>query len=112
MVTQSDVLFMALCIPTRLYIALNAQTPTTPLTLAACVLSCAFLVLWMRPNLRPTGWETQGRPIWWNDARVVHGILWGLFALSAFTNKPWAWKFLVADVIVAIMAFFFMKNRT
>ena len=102
---MSSYLFLFGCMPVRSLIALYAkENPgNAVLRAAAFVLAASFAVLWMKPELRPTGAETFGAPIWWNDARIVHALLWLAYALCE------KWEFLAVDVIVGLMAFFFMK---
>ena len=112
MIGRSDFMFFAMCIPTRIFIALVASQIrpeiAVPLTL---ITGLALLRLHLSPSLRPTGTETLGRPIWWNDMRAIHAALWIGFAVAALMGYDWAWKLLAIDVIVGLVSFFFLKPR-
>jgi hypothetical protein len=54
---------------------------------------------------RQTGAEVFGAKIWWNNLRPLHALLYGLFAYYAIQRANFAWKFLLADVIIGFFAF-------
>lgn len=53
---------------------------------------------------RPTGVETDGKPIWWNHLRPVHAVMYFAFAYAAIQQMSCAWLFLAADVIIGLDA--------
>ena len=112
MIDRSEFMFLAMCIPSRIFIALTASQIrpeiAVPLTL---ITGLAFLRLYLNPSLRLTGPETFGRPIWWNDVRIIHAALWIGFAVAKLQGYDWAWKLLALDVIVGLVSFFFLKPR-
>lgn len=107
---MSEYLFALGCIPSRTLIALWAKDnqPTWFIAIAALV-ALSFFRLWLNPELRPVGVETFGKPIWWNQMRIIHAILWMSFALAALQGRDWAWKLLALDVILGLASFFFIK---
>jgi hypothetical protein len=58
---------------------------------------------------RKTGPETSGGPIWWNALRPVHAALYLAAALSALASadalRALAWKLLLADVALGVVAY-------
>ena len=73
---QRAILFWAVCIPTRLYIA------SLPPTLYTRTFAAVIGVRWV------LGYENGkvgafGGPAWWADQRVAHGALWSAYAISA-----------------------------
>ena len=107
---KSELAFLALCIPSRIAIALAArQYPKeiVPMAIAFAIGSVYFYM----SGTRQTGLETMGRPIWWNDMRPLHALLWTAFVVAALQGKQWAWKFLALDVTLGLASFFFLKPR-
>jgi ABC-type iron transport system FetAB permease component len=70
----------------------------------ALIPALGFLIIYMF-NLRKTGLETGNKEIWWNDIRVIHGLLYLCFALYAIKQKRYAWVALLLDVILGMVAF-------
>ena len=63
-----------------------------------------FIIIYFT-GIRSTGAEVFGDKIWWNDLRIVHAMLYILFAIYAFQNKWFAWMPLEVDVLVGLLAF-------
>ena len=63
-----------------------------------------FLYLWIF-NKRAFGAEAGGE-IWWKNFRIIHSILYFLFAYLAITKNRQAWKLLAIDVVFGLMLFF------
>lgn len=107
---KSEVLFLALCIPSRITLALGAREYPKELIPFALAFSLGSTYYYLS-GTRRTGVETFGRPIWWNDLRPVHALMWFAFVIAAIGGKRWAWKLLAADVIIGLLSFFFLKDR-
>ncbi len=101
-------LFLLGCIPTRAaltYVAAKSQGGTLSMLGALAALpAMGFLVIYFM-GLRKAGAETGGAPIWWNNLRPIHSILWGAFAFAAIIGKHWAWIILAADTLFGTLAF-------
>lgn len=68
----------------------------------ALIPGIGFLVIWLT-GARKTGPETFGAPIWWNNLRPIHGMLYLLFAIFAIHgDNENAWKVLALDVIIGL----------
>jgi hypothetical protein len=56
-------------------------------------------------DTRSSGVETFGAPIWWNQLRIVHALLYTWFIVDVMTNKPHPFVPLVIDWWIGLMAF-------
>ncbi len=101
-------LFLIGCIGTRLlfvYAAKNAGPKYLPyLGYLALLPSIGFTYIFLTGS-RPTGGETFGQPIWWNNLRPVHALLYGLFAHQAINKNASAWRILLLDVAIGLVSF-------
>jgi hypothetical protein len=99
-------LFLLACLPLRILLAFLAKTQLsllTPMGIMYLFIGVGMAMIYLF-NLRPTGIEAGGR-IWWNSIRPLHSAIYLGFSAAALTGKPWAWLFLLADVIVGVIAF-------
>ncbi len=106
-VHKSMLLFLLGCVPARLLLVHIARTrPEWLPTLGLLALLPAVGFLWIyATNSRKTGAETFGRPIWWNNMRPIHAMLYALFAFMALSRVRQAWTVLALDVFLGICAF-------
>lgn len=56
-------------------------------------------------ELRKTGIETDGKPIWWDHLRPVHAALYYIFAVMALRKQDNAYIPLLVDVVIGLLAF-------
>ena len=101
-------LFLIGCIGTRalfVYIAKNIGPRFLPLLGYLALLPMIGFIYIYFTGSRQTGAEVFGAKIWWNDLRPIHALLYGLFAYYAINRAPFAWKFLLADVMIGFFAF-------
>lgn len=91
--TKRLLMFILGCIPVRIglsylteYINKKNNISTTWIVLRyilvtfLAIISISFFIIYIF-GLRKTGLETQGKPIWWNNLRPLHGLLYGASAL-------------------------------
>jgi hypothetical protein len=101
-------LFLFGCIGARLalvYVAKTISLQYLPvLGYAALLVAIGFMYFFIT-GTRQTGAEVFGDKIWWNNLRPVHAALYGLFAYNAINKNKDAWMFLLADVLIGIVAF-------
>jgi hypothetical protein len=101
-------LFLIGCIGTRAVITYAAYIASpellTYLGYLALLPAIGFFTIYFM-DLRKTGAEVFGEHIWWNNLRPIHGMLYTLFAVSAITQQPYAWKWLLADVMLGFTSF-------
>lgn len=102
-------LLFAICILTRTFIMLTAKYKCREeivqhvLCFFGLAVAIGLITLWLTGR-RKTGWETQGRIIWWNWLRPIHAVLWGLFAVQIYRKCDTAWRILAADLWLAAFA--------
>jgi hypothetical protein len=104
---QRALMFLIGCIGVRslfVYLAYTASPTILPYYgYAALLPTIGFAVIYTF-GLRKTGLEVGGERIWWNDLRPIHAALYGAFAAAAMASQPWAWMFLLADVLLGLGA--------
>ena len=71
---------------------------------AALIPAFGFSIIYLF-GLRKTGPEVFGGKIWWNHLRPIHALLYFLFAYNAIKQKHDSYKYLLADVIIGLLAF-------
>jgi hypothetical protein len=102
------VLFLGGCILVRSLIAYTAYTINVNYLPVMGALALIPVIGWLNIyfiNPRNTGPEVFGGQIWWNALRPVHAAIWFCFAIAALNKSPNAYLFLVADVILGLLAF-------
>jgi hypothetical protein len=101
-------LFLFGCMGTRLGFAWLAYVASprllTALGYLALLPAIGFFAIYFL-GLRKTGPEVFGDRIWWNHLRPIHGTLYAAFAYAAITGQSYAWKILLADAVIGLMAF-------
>ena len=50
------------------------------------------------------------KKIWWNDFRIIHGILYLFFSYHILKKSKDAWKFIAIDTTIGLLAFFHHHN--
>lgn len=112
---MSKTLFLLGCIPTRIFLVYIAyflcfsfekQQIKTLFSLFTLMIGLSFIVIYLN-GWRKTGIETEGRIIWWNHIRPLHGFMFITFSLLNFLNFKYSWIFLALDVIIGLIAFFY-----
>jgi len=86
------------------YIAYNFPQFLKTLGLLALIPASGIMYIYFKGS-RKTGPETFGDPIWWNDLRPIHGLLWFTFAYMAINGMKNAWMVLLVDVIIGFLAY-------
>jgi len=98
------------CIGTRLLfvlIAKNINIFYLPyLGYLALLPAIGFIYIFITGS-RQTGVEVFGDRIWWNNLRPIHALLYILFAYNAILGRRSAWKFLLYDVMIGLIAFLY-----
>ncbi len=101
-------LFLIGCIGTRaLFVVIAKNLSTNYLRYAgylALLPAIGFMYIFLT-GARQTGPETMGAPIWWNNLRPFHAVLYFLFAYNAIKGIRSAWVYLLIDVIFGLINF-------
>ena len=101
-------LFLIGCMGTRVLLVYAAKNVGPKLLsymgYLALVPAFGFTYIFLTGS-RPTGGETFGQPIWWNNLRPVHAALYTLFAYNAINKNADSWKILAADVTIGLVGF-------
>ena len=102
------ILFLVGCIGVRSYLVYLAKT-VKPNNLKlmgylALLPAIGFTYIYLTGS-RKTGPEVFGDKIWWNDLRPIHAMMYFIFAYLAIQGKEYAWKILLADVLLGLTAF-------
>lgn len=121
--TKGLLLFLFGCIVTRVAIGMIAmkfgdvslragsKTKGQPPTLLQLLGGIYALIAITMTVLYFTGWragtgpETFGGKIWWNDHRIVHALMYLLFAILALQRKKYAWAVLIVDAAYGLIVF-------
>nr|QFG74422.1 MAG: hypothetical protein [Megaviridae environmental sample] len=109
-ITKRYIAFLGLCIPSRAlltYIAKTIDTKYLPyMTLFTLPASIGFLKIYFFGSAkadRQLEWA-DGR-VWWNELRVIFGLIYFSFSLCALFKVEYSWIFLLVDVIVGLVSF-------
>lgn len=104
-------MFFGGCITTRLILvylaftfAYNKPQYLQWMGYIAILPALGFTIIYLG-GYRKTGAEVFGERIWWNDLRPVHATLYAVFAYLAITKNKHAWKVLLMDVVIGLIAF-------
>ena len=101
-------LFLGICIPVRLiamFIALYIHKKYLPILGVPYLIAGIGIIYIYITGARQNGAETMGQPIWWNGLRPAHGLIYLVFAISAFLKYKDSWMILLIDVLLGLTAF-------
>lgn len=101
-------LFIFGCIGTRLFFVYLAKTINIkylPLLGYLALLPASGFLYFYFTNTRKTGVEVFGDKIWWNNLRPIHAMFYLLFAYNAINKSEYAWRYLLADVVLGLTSF-------
>jgi len=106
---QRWLMFLFGCILIRLFFVYLARFASENILkmmgYIALLPAIGFLYLWLF-NKREFGAEAGGE-VWWKNFRIVHSLLYFMFAYFAITNNyKQAWKILAIDVVFGLILFF------
>ncbi len=104
---MNHAIFLFGCIGTRVMLAYLAMTFTEYLPYMgyiAILISAWFFYIFLTGSTK-SGPEAGAMAKWWIPWRPIHGALYALFAYNAIHRVKSAWKILLVDVMVALLAF-------
>ena len=96
----------SLCITIRIFLVLLVKYINTDylpiLGYMAFIISFGFFFIYF------SGYRKKGildQPVWWNNLRPIHSLLYLLFAICAINKYDKSYILLLIDVIVGIISF-------
>jgi hypothetical protein len=100
------ILFLVGCIGTRsLLTGLSTNINLLPyIAIITLLISIGFLYIYIFGNEKADAqleW-TGDKKIWWNQLRLVHGLLYLLFSILAFKQNSYAWIVLGIDTFIGL----------
>lgn len=110
-INQRILLFLFGCISSRFFLSYLIKNISNKysfiLTFILLLIGIGFLTIYFF-DLRKTGLETGGNPIWWNNFRPIHGIFYLIASLLLFyKNKSLSSKIIFIDTLFGLSAFLF-----
>jgi hypothetical protein len=102
-------LFLLGCIGVRLLFVYLSKTYTDKLyffgIIASIIALGFFYVYFIGSDKADKQLEWLGdKQIWWDQLRIVHGLLFTLFAIFAFQKKSYSWVVLLIDTMIGLSA--------
>ena len=98
----------AICILLRLLLVIIAkyinQQYLKYFGIIGAIIGLSFIYLYFSKS-RLTGAEVFGEKIWWHKFRIIHGILYLIFAYLSFNIPNKAWIPLLIDVTLGFLLF-------
>ncbi len=98
---MNPLIFLFGCIGARFAFAYLATLYPMYCAFIAALISAGFFYIYITGS-RPVGIETGGKPIWWNQFRPLHGIMYGLYAVLAYNKYKYAPAIIVIDAIIGL----------
>lgn len=110
-------LFVLFCFPARLLLAYIAKTMSLyylPLfSIITFIIGIMFIKNYIN-NEPKVGFF--GSKVWWSNYRLVHGINYLFFSITAFFQYKNAWVFLLCDALLGLIFFLYeqyiISNRS
>jgi hypothetical protein len=106
--TKRILLYLVGCIGLRTlfaYIAKTVEIQYLPYLGALALLPVVGWLYIIFIGKRDTGFEVFGEKIWWKKLRIVHVIIYLLFAVLALMKHKCAWLLLLTDVLIGLATF-------
>lgn len=107
-------LFLFGCIGSRIALTIfikNQKVNNLPIFgYLGLTISFGFLYIYLTDS-RKTGGEVFGDKIWWNELRVVHGLLYLCFSIYSIKKKNYSWIPLLIDVSIGLISFLFYHYK-
>ena len=107
---DKTLLFLFVCFPARLLFAFLAKTIKSYylpfFSLIGFVIGIQFIKHYIK-NEPKIGFF--GSNVWWENYRLVHGINFLLFSITALFKNSNAWLFLFLDAILALLFYIYEK---
>ena len=111
-IVKRNLLFLIGCMGTRFSIVYLAKTQLKYLPIMGYLglIPAIVFALIFALKLRTTGAEVLGELIWWNNLRTLHSLFFFLFAYLAIKKNKNAWKVLLLDTLIGLIAFLIQRK--
>jgi hypothetical protein len=110
-ILQKRTLLFTLCIITRLSISLIAKYINKKylpfVGIITLIMGIGFIYIYLFGNdtaNKQLEW-TGDKGIWWHHFRPIHGILYMIFSILAFTKNNKSWLVILIDTIFGLILF-------
>ena len=100
--------FLFGCLPVRISIALIAKNLDVDYLPIMAIFTSIISLGFFNAYLKNSRVGFFGGDVWWNNYRLVHSIIFGLFSILAFCKHPDSWIVLLVDVCFGLL--FFINN--
>ena len=101
------ILFLSFCFTSRLLLAFIAKIidlKYLPIFGAiSFIISMSFFRNYLNQKSNSKGFFDS--KVWWNNYRLIHGILYLIFSILAIAKKPYSWIILLVDAIFGLLVF-------
>ena len=113
--TKRYLVFLGLCIPTRsllTYIAKTIDKKYLPyMTIITLPFAIGFFKIYFFGDKRADNQLTWANgKVWWNELRVIFGLIYFTFSICALLKFEFSWIFLLVDVIFGLGSFLIYHN--
>lgn len=99
--------FLFGCMTFRFFLTYISKTKLNLLPIMgtiALIPAIGFMIIYVF-KLRTTGIEVNGNPIWWNNLRPIHSLLFFLFSYLAINKNKNSWVVLLIDTLLGLTSF-------
>jgi len=107
---NKSLLFIFCCFPARLLLAYIAKIIDVYYLPFFALITFIIGILFIKnfiTNKPKTGFF--GSKVWWSNYRLIHGINFVLFSITAFLKYKNAWIFLLCDAFIGLTFFIYEK---
>jgi len=100
-------LFTFICIPTRIALAFAAKSVLPKYSKIVSIIAIFIAIAWIYKYFThdsKTSRGAYGGKVWWNKMRIVHAVIFIIFAILVIQKNPNAWLLLLFDVVIGSIA--------
>jgi hypothetical protein len=72
------------------------------------IIACGFIYIYIFGSQRADNQlEWANAKVWWNDYRIIHGLLYLSFSITALFKLNKSWIFLALDTLLGLILFLY-----
>lgn len=100
------------CIGTRTLLTLLIKNMSKPnrklVSIFTLIIACGFIYIYTFGSKRADSQlEWANAKVWWNDYRIIHGLLFLAFSITAILELNKSWIFLALDTLLGLILFLY-----